>query len=143
MMPIEFSVSIDRPVEEVFQYAADPAHLPEWGDGIIDCEIITDGPIDVGSVFIVKNSMGGRVQNFENEIVALEPNARFGFKTGSGGMGYTSNRTFEAKNGKTLVTERIDPETKGLMKLAAPLLKRFVRNSHYQSLLNLKANLEN
>jgi uncharacterized membrane protein len=142
MKPIEFSVSIDRPLDEVYKYATDLNRLPEWGKGVIDCEIITDGPLEVGSIFIVKNDKGGRGQKFESKVITIEPNSEFSFQTGSGALGYTSNRTFEKKDGKTFITERISPEISGLMKLATPLLRRFVRNSHYHSLLKLKEILE-
>lgn len=142
MKPIEFSVTVDRPLEEVYTYTTDPNRLPEWGKGIVGSEIITDGPIGVGSVFVVRNKMGGRVQEFESKVISFEPNSRFGFQTGSGLMSYTSNRTFEVRDGKTIITERITSEISGLMKFAAPLLNRFVRNSHYNSLLKLKEILE-
>ena len=142
MKPIEFSVRIDRPLDEVYTYSADLNNLPAWGDGVVGCDMVTDGPVDVGSIFVVKNKMGGRVQAFESRVIAMKPDSEFGFKTGSGSMQYTSIRTYEKHDGKTIVTERITTEISGIMKLAAPLLNMFVKNSHYKSLQNLKALLE-
>jgi uncharacterized membrane protein len=142
MRAVEFSVNIDRPLEEVYKYTTDIKHLPEWGEGIIACEMITDGPIDIGSIFIVKNKMGGRVQEFQSKVISIKPNTQFGFQTDGGMMSYKSTRTFEVCNGSTLITESIDADIPGVMKLLSPLLMRMVRNSHYKSLLKLKEILE-
>jgi uncharacterized protein YndB with AHSA1/START domain len=37
------SVHIDRPVEAVYAYAADPAHLPEWAPGLCTAIEQVDG----------------------------------------------------------------------------------------------------
>ena len=42
-MRVEESVEINRPVEEVFSYASDPEHFPEWS-GII-LEVQNAGPV--------------------------------------------------------------------------------------------------
>ena len=45
------SVHIDRPAAEVYRYAADPAHLPEWAAGLaggiarVDGEWVADSPM--------------------------------------------------------------------------------------------------
>jgi hypothetical protein len=48
---LHLSVSIDRPAAEVYDYARDPAHLPEWAAGLaggITCvagEWVADSPM--------------------------------------------------------------------------------------------------
>ena len=37
-MRVEESVEINRPVEEVFTYAADPEHFPEWSGIILEVQ---------------------------------------------------------------------------------------------------------
>ena len=45
------SVHVDRPAREVYAYAADPAHLPEWAAGLaggiaqVDGEWVADSPM--------------------------------------------------------------------------------------------------
>jgi len=45
------SVHVDRPAAEVYAYAADPAHLPEWAEGLaggiaqVDGEWVADSPM--------------------------------------------------------------------------------------------------
>lgn len=59
------TVAIDRPATEVYGYAADPAHLPEWAAGLaagIRLEHgrwLADSPVGVVAVrFVPRNDLG-------------------------------------------------------------------------------------
>jgi hypothetical protein len=91
----------------------------------------------------VKNKVGGRDQEFLNQIISYQPNREFGFKTGDSGMSYTAFRTFEEQNGRTVITEKVTGEFSGLQKLVGPLVMGFIQRSHHNSLLRLKEILEN
>lgn len=84
--------------------------------------------------------MGGQVQEFKNEVIIYEPTEKFVFRTGGGAFGfYTSTRTFEEKDGKTLVTETIETESpSGILKILSPLIIGFIQRSHHASLIHLK-----
>ncbi len=79
MANIETSLSINKPVEQVFAYLADVQNQKSLNPSIT--EIVTDGPVAVGSHYKVKMSVMGRPFESENEIVALEPNKCFAVKT--------------------------------------------------------------
>jgi len=49
MFRIEASCEIERPVEEVFAYLADPARIPEWNSSVLECRVEQPGPIRVGT----------------------------------------------------------------------------------------------
>ena len=48
-MRIEESVEINRPVEEVYEYVANPENLPEWAGTVIETRKDTPGPLLKGS----------------------------------------------------------------------------------------------
>jgi carbon monoxide dehydrogenase subunit G len=79
MATVETSISINKPPEQVFAYLADVQKQKALNPSII--EVLTDGPIAVGSHYVVKLSVMGRPFESENEVVALEPNKRFAVKT--------------------------------------------------------------
>ena len=83
----QFSELINQPVDKVFTYATDPNKLPEWGEGIQDVELTSEGPMGVGTTYIVKNKVGRQVQEFNNEVIIYEPTQKFGFRTGGGVFG--------------------------------------------------------
>ncbi|GAA2333063.1 SRPBCC family protein [Streptomyces violaceusniger] len=60
------SIRIDRPVEEVYAYASDPAHLPAWAQGL-------GGAIEkIGDQWVAASSPMGRV------VVSFAPLNDFG-----------------------------------------------------------------
>ena len=44
---VDSSIVIDRPPEEVFAYATDPAHTPEWQSSALETSV--DGPVQAGA----------------------------------------------------------------------------------------------
>jgi uncharacterized protein YndB with AHSA1/START domain len=46
---IEVGADIRRPPEEVFDYASDPTHEPEWNMRMKRLEKLSDGPAGVGA----------------------------------------------------------------------------------------------
>ena len=40
--PRHLSVHIDRPVQDVYDYASDPANAPEWAAGLTDAGFAAD-----------------------------------------------------------------------------------------------------
>src|SRR5512143_3447148 len=79
MATVETSISINKPPDQVFAYLTDVQNQRALNSSII--EILTDGPVAVGSHYKVKMSVMGRPFESENEIVALEPNKTFAVKT--------------------------------------------------------------
>ena len=67
-MPAEskqISASIDRPAAEVYDYASDPAHLPEWAPGLgssvehVDGRWFVETPAGpAGFAFVERNEFG-------------------------------------------------------------------------------------
>ena len=44
MTPIESSIEIARPPEEVFAYLTDPARFAEWQQDVVRVELVGGGP---------------------------------------------------------------------------------------------------
>ena len=49
MAPTIASTVVDRPAEQVFAYATDPARFPQWQQGVIDGHLDQPGPPRVGT----------------------------------------------------------------------------------------------
>ncbi len=79
MAKIETSISINQPVEQVFAYLTNVQNQKSLNPSIT--EVVTDGPVAVGSHYTIKMVVMGRPFESVNEIVALEPNKTFGVKT--------------------------------------------------------------
>ncbi len=79
MATIETSISIAKPVEQVFAYLTDVQNQKSLNPMIT--EVVTDGKMGVGSRYKIKMNVMGRPFESENEIVALEPNKTYAVKT--------------------------------------------------------------
>lgn len=79
MTIVETSLTIDRPVEDVFAFLSDPNNQTKLNSTLT--EVVIDGPVAVGTKFKFKGTVMGRGFESDNEIIALEPNKTFGMKT--------------------------------------------------------------
>ena len=79
-MPIiETSVSVNKPVEKVFEYLTNFDNQKKLNNMLTD--VIVSGPVTVGTKVQYKGTVMGRAFETENEIVALVPNKILSIKT--------------------------------------------------------------
>ena len=72
MASFENTVTITRPVEEVFTYLADAENLPQWNYAIEQTRKISPGPVGVGTLYRQTRTLPGRSQE-DFEIVVFQP----------------------------------------------------------------------
>ncbi len=72
-MRIEESLEINRPLEEVFSYVADPENLPEWSNLVLEVRKETEGPLQEGARFTTVAKFLGRRFETPFEVTAHEP----------------------------------------------------------------------
>ncbi len=143
MMKFEQSVSIDRPIGEVFAYVTDyDTHL-QWQSGLVEAKVTSEGPLGVGSRYTYVAQMLGRRLETAGEITEHEPPRKHWWKATSGPFPkFEGGFLFEDVNGGTKVTMHAEGEPGGFFKLAEPLAARMVRRQLETSLNNLKDVLE-
>ncbi|MBA2534127.1 MAG: SRPBCC family protein [Rubrobacter sp.] len=143
-MRAEESVEIDRPVGEVFAYAADPEHFPEWSGIIIEVhKEEPGGTIAQGDRFTTVSKFLGR--RFETPFVVTvrEPNRRHSHRSTGGPLPQEYTSTFEeTAGGGTRMMQVVEGEPGGFFRLAGALLERAVRRQFRADLGTLKDFLE-
>jgi uncharacterized protein YndB with AHSA1/START domain len=115
------SVTIQRPIEEVFAVLTDPPRSPEWSKHSIRGELLTEGPPRVGSRrrTVVKGFAGIGSMESVFEVTELEPLRAVALKQVSaswGGSGAT-RCTFTPVGGGTRVDWMWELNPSGPMKL--------------------------
>jgi uncharacterized protein YndB with AHSA1/START domain len=145
-MPVDVvtETTIDRPVDEVASYAADPSNAPEWYANIISAEWKTPPPLKQGTrIAFVARFMGRRLE-YTYEIVDLVPGQRMTMATAQGPFPMETTYTWEALDGgRTRMTLRNRGGASGrLSKLAAPVTAAAIRRANRQDLGNLRSILE-
>lgn len=87
-MKLTATKTIAAPVERVFAIAADFAGAPEVISGITRVEMLTDGPVGVGTRFRETRRLHGREGTEEMEVTEFEPNERYALGCESHGCLY-------------------------------------------------------
>src|SRR5712691_6363795 len=119
----EESITINRPVGDVFEFVLDGTKNPLWRPAVLDIQRVPGKPLDVGAVF--KQGLkgpGGRRIDGDYEIVESQPNELIKFQVISGPARPTGTFTFEADGDSTLVTFILHFEPKGLARLMDPII---------------------
>jgi uncharacterized membrane protein len=79
MSTIETSVNINKPVRKVFEFITDLDNQKKLSTYITSVEV--NGPVGLGTKYMIETTSNGHVINTNNEVVAFEPDKKFGVKT--------------------------------------------------------------
>jgi uncharacterized protein YndB with AHSA1/START domain len=137
------SIFINRPVADVFAYATDYSTHPKWAD-TVRVDILTAGPIGVGTQMHYVSKFMGREMGSDSEITIYEPPYRLGYKIVTG-MAVEALQTFTEENGGTRFTWEYSGNMTGLMglfKLAEPLFAKQAQATLLTTMERLKTLLE-
>jgi hypothetical protein len=110
MVVVEASAVIDRPVEEVFAFAADFRNDARWRGEVSDLHYLSPDPIAVGSRELETARFFGRTAVTETRLTAFGSPRQLEFEHVSGPYRVRGRRTFEAVPGGTRFTFRLESE---------------------------------
>ena len=145
-MPVDVvtEILINRPREQVAQYAADPSNAPEWYENIKSIDWKTPAPVRIGSKMDFVAQFLGRRLAYTYEVVELVPGERLVMRTAQGPFPMETTYTWETVgDGATRMTLRNRGEPSGFSKVGAPFMAAAVRRETKRNLKDLKALLEN
>lgn len=115
---------IDALPEIVFKVATDFANAPEHIQGIEKVELLTDGPVQVGTRFRETRKMFGKEATEEMTVTELIPPKRFTLETESCGCHYVCRHELIPDIAGTLFKLEIETQATSLMaRLMSPLSK--------------------
>ena len=106
------SVSINRPLGEVFAFVADGTNAMQWRPAVVDVAHVSGE--DTGAVYRqgVKGP-GGRRIAADYEVTDSEPNRRIAFRTIAGPVRPTGEYRFDAVGDTTTVTFTLEATLTG------------------------------
>jgi uncharacterized protein YndB with AHSA1/START domain len=139
VVEIAAEVDIAQSPEVVFDYCSDHRHEPEWNPMMTHIEVLTNGPVGVGTRYKTEFVKGPTMVMECTEYERPLSWAMVGTSTAMKASG--DNRVIPTDEGALLVM-RMELELHGLFRLAAPLIRRRLRRSFEQDVRNIKARLE-
>jgi uncharacterized membrane protein len=141
MPSAERTVSIRRPVDQVFRFLADGRTATQWRSGVVDVSKVSgDG---VGTVYRqVVRGPGGRAVDADYEITALEQDRRIAFRTIAGPVRPEGEFALEAMGDATILTFTLDAKLSGWKRLLLGGLVQSTMNSEMAALDRLQEVLD-
>ena len=122
MIRFEFTVVVNRPVEEVFAYLTNPENLPEWQTMVLEARQDSPGAMTKGTKLTDVRKFLGRRFETTVEVTAFEPSKRADFKAVSGPIPFEISHTLEPVDGATSIKVVAQGEPGRFFKLAEPLV---------------------
>lgn len=143
MVDVITDVTIERPIEEVAEYAGDPSNAPEWYVNIESVDWKTEPPVQVGSLIEFVARFLGRQLRYTYEVVELSAAERLVMRNAQGPFPMETTYTWtRSSEGHTTMTLRNRGEPSGFSKLVAPVMTAAMRRANRKDLLRLKSILE-
>jgi carbon monoxide dehydrogenase subunit G len=146
MPQASYSVTVNRPVADVFAYVADGEKCKEWRPGVLDIKRAGGSMTgEVGTRYLqgVKGPMGRRI-SADYDITVFEPSKRLEFQTVSGPARPHGRYDFAptADGAGTNLTFALDAELSGLRGMLMGGQIQKTMDSEVRMLDNLKHVLE-
>ena len=124
MITIERTVTVQRPVRDVFTYLADFVHTGAWDPGTVSTTRTDGGPLGVGARFHNVSQYRGRRTELDYVLARFEPHAHLTFTGNNRTVEATDDMTFADHAGSTSITYRAHFRFKGWVRFAEPVLRR-------------------
>lgn len=81
MATVTSSITINKPVDEIFAYVINVENHKTWHESLLEATVTPDGPIGVGSTYhYVSDVMGNRMES-QMQVSAFEENKTWGVTT--------------------------------------------------------------
>ncbi len=138
----KLSIVINRPIEEVFGALTNLENDIRWRSEWVETRNTSGGAPGVGATFCLTGEFLGRRVPTVYEVIEYEPNRSAAWKTVSGPLPLTFQRTFERVEDGTRFTIRYEAEVRGFFKLVMPLLARTVERQQEGDLRKVKELME-
>ena len=135
-------ILINRPVEQVFDYAADQRNELIYNPRMMQSEKITAGPIGVGTRFRATARSGRRVLEMLIEVTEYDRARRLGSRTVMPSVEVNGGLTFEPVDAATRMSWSWEVSPKGPLRLLGPLAARLGRRQEERIWTALKTQLE-
>jgi uncharacterized membrane protein len=138
---MERSITINRPLAEVFAFVMDSANWPKWEEELKQVRQSSEGPVGVGTTFRGTADFMGQM-DWRAEIVEYEPQKKVVQRMTVGPMEAQGAWLFEPVENGTRFTMRLEAEGSGLFNLARPFIEGALKSRVEADLARLKAMIE-
>ena len=141
-MHVDEPVVINAPPATVFEHVSDPEKSKRWDEGLIELEMLTDGPFGLGTrIREVRKVPGGQNEAIE-EVTTFEPGRKLGWTTLEGKFKTSGLISLEPQGEATALNFVVTGSGNFFMNPMSPLLSRAVSKEIRRNLQTLRGLIE-
>jgi uncharacterized membrane protein len=143
MPEIKETITINRPVSDVFRYVADLNNAAQWQPDVVEAHVSGERA-RVGSFFthVRTTRLLGWKLDLNADVVNLVPNRLIEYKGAVARFPVRGQYEFESSGGTTVVREYVNVRMGFLYAIFSPLMSSAIAGRTRRSLANLKQTLE-
>lgn len=142
MVHVKGDITIARTAQEVFDFVADERNEPRYNPQMTSAEMVTRGPIGVGSRFHSVMTGVGRGADMMIELTEFDRPRRLASTTHMSSMDINGVLLFEPVSQGTRMTWRWDIQPHGIYKLLGPIVHRIGQKQELSIWTGLKRVME-
>lgn len=142
MIRLEETVTIERPIDEVYATVADFSRIASWDPGVAESAMTSPPPLRVGSTFHVVSEFGGRRIPLDYTCTELQAPHRVVLEGRTPRFSAVDRITFSEQGDSTLVHYVAEFEFHGLLRLAEPFLRGRMERIVRDGISGMKTSLE-
>lgn len=142
MITVEHEQRIARPVEEVFEFVADPRNDPEWCPPVREIRQVSGKYPKLGAEYEMVVKPGPIETKGTFEITAFSPPERVAYEGENGILRFDYGYRFISDDEETIVTMTSNLEPKWLWKLLTPIIRSDSEEVAVEEFENLRRLLE-
>ena len=143
MVDVFTEIIINKPIQLVADYAANPDNAPVWYENIKSAEWRTPKPLSVGSKIAFIAHFLGKKLAYTYEIVVFDPGAKLIMRTAEGPFPMETTYTWMAVDDlHTKMTLRNAGQLAGFSRFLAPIMTFMIRRANTKDLKAIKKILE-
>lgn len=142
MEELELVTLVERPVGEVFAFVVQPENVPRYSSMVVAAHRTSPGPIGLGSTATLGCQVLGHRFEMAGRVTVFERDRRFVTETVAGPFHLEARLAFEPAGRDTRITSVFRGESRGVLRLAEPLVLAIARRQFHVFAGALKALLD-
>lgn len=142
MLSVSSSIDVPRSIDDVFAYVGDLGTYHDWQRNLITAEVLSDGPVGVGTTLRFTRRFMGREMINQGQVVGFDPPHDLAYRVDAGAFKGHSGIRCAGADGSTQVTMYFEGQANGIFKAAEGILAGQLEKLIQSNLDGLKAVLE-
>ena len=135
------TITVERPPTTVFAYLANLENLPRWNYALSETRQLTPGPPGVGTRYVQTRTLPVHAEE-SLEITEFVPDQKLTVQGALSSLPAVLSYSLEAGSGGTILTNTVDLQPSGPLKLLAPIALGRIKPAVAANLAVLKQLLE-